>query len=371
MKRVFALLLALCAVFCLFSCSEQKEDGVPEGMAVCRNAFLDLRVFYPENWSVSENGESVKLTSAEQNSLESQMSAEDVTDGAAILPSNVGNVSVYRIREDVEDLKSYAEGEWRASFSASFVFDPAVSEGKIGQDPSYTVNYHFASKGGEVLYRFSQTLVLHKGSVYALAFSATPELYDLLRPSFSDICKSIVFEEIAEEDNTALSSPVDATVPEDAAKISEREGMKALTNKGVPYILYYPEGEVWQVAADTGYLALRAESGASVSVVRGDAYAAQIQTPEDYLDRQYYPSFDALYGTHTELSRKELAREDSVFGIEVTFTAVIEGEEFTFVQALYMKQGYLYTLLYTAKSAEYETYLPAVELMISNFTFKA
>lgn len=371
MKQILSLVLAiLMCAFALVSCSEEGDDGVPDGMARVRSAHLDLQLFYPENWTVSENDTHIRLVSAEQNSLEKQMAASDVTDGAAVLPSNIGNVSVHRIREGVEDLKAYAEGEWRESFSDSFVFEPEVDEHKLGQDPTYTAKYHFASKEGVVLYRFSQTLVLHKGSVYAILFTATPELFDILTTSVSDIRKSLLFEDVSDEENTPLSVAADETVAEDADKIPTKEGLLALTNKGVPFILYYPENASFQVWKNTGFLAIRAEDGASVSVVRGDAYAAQIQNPTDYLDRQYYPSFDALYGSHVELSR-EVVEHEGAYVVKAVFQATVEGEEFTFLQTLYMRQGYLYNLLYTAKSADYQTHLPAVETMIREFAFKA
>lgn len=372
MKRIFSLLFA--CLFCVLTfvgCANEGESDVPAGMARVKNSALSLWLFYPETWTVAENGEFLKLVSQEQNSLEGQMSASDVTDGGAVLPSNIGNVALYRIQEDVQDLKAYAEGKWREGFSSRFVFDPAVEERLLGSDETYTVKYHFAAESGEALYRFSQTLILHDGAVYALVFTATPELFDILEDSFRDISKSVTFEEVPQEENSPLSTPADPTVAEDAERIPQKEGLVPLTNKGVEFILYYPQNDVWQVEVDSGFLALKAECGATVSVVRGDAYAARIQTPEDYLDRQYYPMFDALYAGHTETARKSETRDDGVYLLRAEFDAVIEGEDFSFVQVLYMKHGYIYTLLFTAKSADYASLLADVDAMIASFEIKA
>lgn len=368
MKRLLALLLAL--AFCLLSlcaCAGGGEEDVPSGMLRARSAELDLWLFYPEAWLVAENNQVLKLISAEQNSLENQTSA--VTDGGAVLPSNVANVTVCRMAEGVSDLEEYATGEFRLGFSEKFVFQETADLRKHGKDDGYTIRYHLAgSEQGKILYQFTTTLILHDGQVYAMTFTAVPELYELMETTVSDMRRSITFEKVSEEANTPLTAPPSETVPESADKIVQKEGLSALTNAGVNFILYYPS-ERWSVTMDSGFLAIRTESGASVSVVRGDAFSAQVQSPKDYVDQYYYPSFDALYGSHEELSRKETQREDAHL-TEVTYQAEIEGESYTFVQALYFRGGYLYTLLYTAKTAEFDTYLGDVNTMIAEFTLK-
>lgn len=371
MKRLLSLILAL--IFCAFplvSCSEEGESDVPAGMARAKSAALDLWLFYPESWSITENEQTLRLVSAEQSSLEGQMSAADVTDGAAVLPSNIGNVSVCRLKDGVEDLKAFAEGEWRENFSEKFVFDEKVDERKLGQDPTYTAFYHLAaSKEDKILYRFSQTLILHKGTVFALTFTATPELYDILEEAVGEIRSSVTFTEIAEADNTPLRTTADPVVKEDAEKFVQKEGLTALTNKGVEFVLYYPS-EGWTVVTDSGYLAIANEDGASVSVVKGDAYAAQIQTPTDYLEKYYYPTFDALYGTHKELSRREVTDRADAWLLEATYSATVGGEDYTFLQALYFRNGYIYTLLYTAKTELFDAHLAEAETMVREFTLK-
>lgn len=370
MKKLFSLILAiLCLSLPLVSCSNEQESDVPAGMARAKNAAMDLWVFYPENWTVAENGEQLKLVSAEQNSLENQMSAEDLTDAGAVLPSNIANVSITRLAEDVEDLKAYSTQAW-GRFDAHFVFDAAVEEKNLGADDTITRTYHYASVEGKVLYRFSQTFVLHAGTVYAVTFTATDSLFELLSESAKEIRKSLTFEKVEEADNTPLSAAADETVEEDEARVPAKDGLVALTNAGVEYILYYPASSGFATAVSSGFLALRHTDGATVSVVRGDAFAAQIQTPAAYLDTQYYPSFDALYGKHTETAREQVKRDDCAL-LTVRYDATVDGEAYSFYHALYMRQGYIYTLLYTAKAADFDTHFSAVQTMVSEFEFKA
>ncbi len=362
-KTISLLLLFLLVLPLLAACGEEAPSDIPDGMARAKNDAMDLWVFYPETWSVAENADVLKLTSAEQNSLEGQMTAGDVTDGAAVLPSNIANVTVVALEETAEDPEAFLDA-WKRGFADTFVFDETVEKKKLGADETRSFTYRLVGSGEDALYFFRQTLVFHRGQIYAVTFSATPELYELLLSSAETIVNSLTFEKVSAEENSPLSDPADATVKGEA--LPEKDGLVALTNAGVDFVLYYPE-KGWTPTADTGFLAVRAEDGATVSVVRGDAYAASIQTPEQYLEEQYYPSFDALYGAHKELSREaELRAED--YCLTVSYESEIGGETYVFFQAIYLRQGYLYTLLYTAKSADYEAHLAEVQKMADAFS---
>ncbi len=372
MKKTISLILVMILVALpLLSCSKDMDPDAPEGMLTARSAELDLRVFYPENWSITENGKQLKIVSAEQMSLEGQLNSADVTDGKAILPSNVANVIVHLLKRDVSDLETYAEGEYLESFNERYVFDPEVySKPTSTGDARRIYTYRLIGDNETVLYRFSQMLVLHDECVYAVTFTATNELYELLLSDARDVMESLVFDEISEEDASALTTAVDAAKKEN--EIPQKDGFYALSNDGVDFILYYPKEAGWKIAADTGYLALEQESGASVSVARGDGVGVRIGSLEEYLDEYHFPSVDALLGSHTEAEDARVfeEREDALL-CRTTYSACAEGEEYTFHLALfYRKSGYIYTLLYTAKTAEYQAYLPSVETMIDEIVFE-
>lgn len=353
MKRVFCLILCILCLYGLCACA-RGEEGVPEGKLRARSAELDLYVFYPNTWTVEQNDSCLKLVSAEEKAL--------LTEGAALSANRppLANVTIMRLHADPvpDSIAAYAAQGYRQAFGEAYRFEGDPEIGVTGGVESYTFTYRKLS-GEEVEYCFRQCVLLHGGSLWALTYTATPSLFESFLEDAKALMQSLTFEASESDDVPSRAQNSDTETPP--------EGYRIATNDGVHFKLCYPE-RGWEVVQDTGIITLRAHDRATVSVSTFWS-GADINSLEQYADERYYPDFDALYGAHTELSRSADS-PDGVARLTLSYTAVIEGENFTFLQAMYARAGYIYTVLYTAKSAAFETHLSEVEDMLTRFKFK-
>ncbi len=154
------------------------------------------------------------------------------------------------------------------------------------------------------------------------------------------------------------------------------EGFLLAQNEGADYYFYYPEN--WLLdRTDAGmtstFVSETDFSNVSVTAFTfSGQYTSLEQYAEEYYLKQFTDNFNNLEVERNQdgsLKRSHLKideRDAVVFQYKATFA----GEEYTFRAWLISDSGYVYTVLYTAKTEVYETHLPYAERIAENIRFK-
>ena len=154
------------------------------------------------------------------------------------------------------------------------------------------------------------------------------------------------------------------------------EGFLLAENEGADYYFYYPE--TWLLdRTDAGmtsaFVSETDFSNVSVTAftVSGQ-YTSLEQYAREYYLKQFSDNFNNLepeYNQDGSLKRNNLKIDDRD-AVTFQYKATFAGEEYSFRAWLISDSGYVYTVLYTAKSDVYENHLSYAELIAENIRFK-
>ena len=110
----------------------------------------------------------------------------------------------------------------------------------------------------------------------------------------------------------------------------------------------------------------------TVKYVVSGQYTSLEQYAREYYLKQFSDNFNNLepeYNQDGSLKRNNLKIDDRD-AVTFQYKATFAGEEYSFRAWLISDSGYVYTVLYTAKSDVYENHLSYAELIAENIRFK-
>ena len=154
------------------------------------------------------------------------------------------------------------------------------------------------------------------------------------------------------------------------------EGFLLAENEGADYYFYYPE--TWLLdRADAGMTSAFVSEN-DFSNVSVTAFTASMQYPsleqyaEEYYLKQFTDNFQNLTVDRNQDGslKKSVLKIDECDAISFRYHAVFSGEEYSFRAWLISYNGYVYTVLYTAKTAVFDTNLPMAEKIAEFIRFR-
>ncbi|MBR4287899.1 MAG: hypothetical protein IKT50_00500 [Clostridia bacterium] len=141
------------------------------------------------------------------------------------------------------------------------------------------------------------------------------------------------------------------------------EGFLLAENKGADYLFYYPE--TWLLDRHDAGMTSAYVSETDYSNVSVTAFTASLEYPDlvSYVENYYFKQFEDNFQNLTVEKNQDGSLKRSVLKIDgcdavaVNYTAAFGGENYAFRAWFVSYNGYIYTVLYTAKEAAFDANL--------------
>ena len=366
MKKLAALLLCLCTLVSLASCSAGDKTEIPEGMQIASAAGADYYLYVPTTWNVNThygvsgayfNLNNLSTVSVEKYRHTDELTAEMAASGLNGDSSASERILWYRNAYCEPALKRVAQSY--ADITAEAQIEPMTT-----LDGANAMQYRIkANVNGTAIY-WHQLIAERGGAFYVFTFSVREDLLTMLWDDVSRMLTEFKFSD------TPYS-------PEELAKTIDKnanapEGMKLASTKEVLYRFYVPLA--WTV--DTNSRIFAAYCGAdraSVSVVPympdGDVanvselFAKTEKELASIVDEGGYELIESESGVECMLGgRKALAYR---------YRLTINGRTYEYYQVISTHKTMFYSLTFTAPSETvYNEHFPEVQKIISAFEFR-
>ncbi|MBR2616331.1 MAG: hypothetical protein IKC69_06615 [Clostridia bacterium] len=153
------------------------------------------------------------------------------------------------------------------------------------------------------------------------------------------------------------------------------EGFLLYENEDADYYFYYPEGWI-KNRGDAGETSVYvSETDFSSVSVNAFTFSSEYASLTDYAERFYVPELEKHFSSvkvdyNQDGSLKtSVLKIDDCDAISFSYSATL-GEEYSFRVWFISYNGYLYSVLYTAKAELYDTNFNAAEQIALNIQFK-
>lgn len=154
------------------------------------------------------------------------------------------------------------------------------------------------------------------------------------------------------------------------------EGFLLAENEGADYYFYYPE--TWLLdRADAGmtsaYVSEVDFSNVSVTAMTAsEEYQGLPEYAEEYYLKQFTDNFQNLEVERNQdgTLKRSVLKIDDCDAIAFGYSAVFGGENYRFRSWLISYNGYIYTVLYTAKAEQYDANFDLAEKIATSIQFK-
>ncbi len=154
------------------------------------------------------------------------------------------------------------------------------------------------------------------------------------------------------------------------------EGFLLAENPGADYYFYYPE--TWLLdRADAGmtsaYVSEMDFSNVSVTAfTASNEYRTLPEYAQEFYLKQFTDNFQNLEVERNQdgTLKRSVLKIDECEAIAFQYSAVFGGEDYSFRTWLISYNGYIYTVLYTAKADRFEANLALAEQIAMNIRFK-
>lgn len=368
MKKTAAILLCLCMLLGMVSCSTGSEDNIPEGMQIASCAGADYYLYVPTSWNLNTSyGVS----------------------GAYFSLDTLSNVSVQKY-EQTEALKAemLADGtetsgdriEWYfTNYCRPMLESASMKDSYVIRNEALGISYE-TTLGGEnarqyriQTYYNGQTIQMlqvvaeRKGAFYVFTFMAADtaemSLYDSLWTAVEAMIYYFEFTDTPyyPEEYSKEIDP-DAEAP---------EGMKLASNKEVAYLFYVPTD--WTLDQyQRVFAAYCSDCRASVSIV---PYMLDNDVASMSIDEFFAAAKADLESVGTvEMLTAEPNKEAKLGGVPAyayRYRLTMDGKSYEYYQVIAPYKGMFYSLTYTAPDqATYTEHLGEVKQIISVFEFR-
>ena len=334
MKRLALVLTAVTLALALCACAAEGTANLTE----YENAYAGYKFSVEKDWA--------SYTYPETSDVRFQS------------PQDNNGVSAAAFTVGVRDLGGSGAEAYlaatRADISARFA-EAVITDITLGGEKAFRAEY--AASVGGLEKSFIYVCGANAAGGYFLEFVSSKDDLNTYVTAFDNVLGSFAFTE--RKPNETPSATVDYS------------GGRAESVNG-DYSFEYPSG--WGVVRSDGMLAVAARgSGASVSVsvfalpVEKSSYGAY-----DYW-KEYSEELATVLPGFTVTKEFEKADEPRLGGVVAArkeYSATIDGAEYRYIQIICIYKGYVYSMLFTSDTAEYEAFSPALEDMISSFRFE-
>ncbi len=144
-------------------------------------------------------------------------------------------------------------------------------------------------------------------------------------------------------------------------------GFSVTENQFVDYTFEYPED--WKLIRNDGMIAIKPDNdnvSLSCTIFEPDNPSMLVN---EYWDG-YFKTYKETFGDKVEVVSEEETVLHDVPAKDITYTSEIVGESYTFNQVVAIRNGTVYTLTYTAKPDDFDTYKSALTHAVTSFRFK-
>ncbi|MFA6730099.1 MAG: hypothetical protein WCR95_03805 [Eubacteriales bacterium] len=208
-----------------------------------------------------------------------------------------------------------------------------------------------ASVGGEE-YKYAQVFCIKDNIVYNILLTSGAEGFKNYIDCFEKVIETFEFIPI---------------VP-DTGESKQSGGRAASLNKD--YYFDYSRG--WAEVSGDGMIAVKPENGlATISVQAFSLPSAKASYGVyDYWE-EYEKELVSAYPGYT-LTKEFKDKEPVVGGVVASrkeYTIEMSGETYRYIQVICIKEGYVFSILFTSDDSEYEEYSPEFENTLKTFKF--
>lgn len=170
--------------------------------------------------------------------------------------------------------------------------------------------------------------------------------------------------------------PLAACSQKDEGGIEPPSGFVLAENENTDYYFFYPS--TWTLDRNDAGMTSAFVSEVDYSNVSVTAFTASAEYPSlaDYAEHYYFKQFEDNFQS-LEIERnqdkslkKSVLKIDSADAIAVNYKANFAGEEYSFRAWMISYNGYIYTVLYTAKTAQFEAHLDEATVIAENLKFR-
>lgn len=328
-KLLISLVIAIACVSLLAACS---DDGVPDGMFSATLEGEPFILYVPEDWS---DNRASGISSAHY--------------GLNVIAS----ARYYALEEDTTTLDAYV-AKYLEECTAQYPdFSFTRKDAKLGKDvPAARIEFDF-STAEDATTKAIHYFALNGEDAIVLSFYCKSSDFSNYAETFEEIRSEFVLtEKVIRNDNET-----DKKTP---------EGMKIASGDDHNYVFYAPSEWITDLSDDHSY-AYYPESGKpNVSVT---AYTPdEAMTLEEYLelcDEDYKKNL--LGYEFIERSDCKIFDMDAV---RYTYKVVYGGSELRVMQTVFLYDGLLYSITYTAHADRFDAHLPDVEKMLDEFRIR-
>ena len=163
MKKLIALVLALCAMLALVSCGG-NDTTVPDGYKLASNSELcSYSLFVPETWI------------AQSDRTDYTIAAVSSTDSCSVSMANIEGDNLYGVTT-VADYWEHCKTQY--TFLGDFAVSEEGTQVAFGADGHQGWRYRFTGTYNGTTYAYMQVFVIARDAFYCFTYTATAEDYD-------------------------------------------------------------------------------------------------------------------------------------------------------------------------------------------------
>ncbi|MBQ8174315.1 MAG: hypothetical protein IJ009_02815 [Clostridia bacterium] len=342
-EAALCLALLLCLSLLLSACSgEADENGVsvPNGMQNAASSEASYYMFVPTGWIAEPFGENTMVTVSAYSSV---------------------SLSLTSFESEKEPAVYWEES--RADFERVLTdFRLEEAGEKTTMDGLGALRYRFFGKyEGETEYGFMQCMAKKDGRLYVLTYTASAEEFAEYEKSVDGILSYFKFK----SGGMAESLPIEITE-------GAPEGMKQISRNDIhEYRFFVPVS--WKTARQDGLVSAYVSEQDKTSVsVTGNYPPTGVSSIADYFASMESDRTNML-ADYRLISGSETTDEVDVAGLRgarYVYEGKNGGVEYRICQIFFVRGSNIYTLTYTATTADYDTHYAAFESILSALTFE-
>lgn len=337
MKR-FALILTVLALLLLCACSQSGSSNVE----TYENAYGGYKFNIERDWEYIDLMQGIPAYG--QDVYIAYQSPADKNGVSAAV------VTVETIEGDVAD---YVINSLDEASKELKITDRKTSDISLGGAPARRVEYNIEVAG----VKKSACLVCcaHDGYTYVVRFYANDGTYSTYLPVYEAALSSFEF--------TPRTAPETASAPDySGGTLESADG---------DYSFVCPAG--WGVIKNDGMpVVAPKDAGVSVSVTAFSLPDEKLSYGAYDYWKEYAEELRSVLDGFTVTKEYEKEDEPKLGGVVAArkeYSATLDGAVYKYIQVICIRNGYVYSVLFTSDAAEYDTYAPAFDGIVSSFRF--
>lgn len=359
MKKAAAVLLCLCMMLGLVSCSVDKNGDVPDGMQIASVAGADYLLYVPTTWNLNTyygiSGAYFNLTNL------SNVSVEKYAQTDALL----AEMQQAQISDDAS-----ARIAWYYKNYCRPMLDQLALSGSVSDEDQGSVT----TLGGANAMQFRvkatingvastqhQVIAEKNNTFYVFTFSVTNDLYEMLWADVASMLTEFEFIDEPYQPEAGKSIDADSEAP---------TGMKLASNDEVAYRFYVPTS--WKINQhERVFSAYVEDDRANISVVPYMPDAESMSIAE--FSKMTKDKLIEIVGEdgYVVVAPEEERTLGGRVAVAHRYQLTIEGQTYEYLQVIAAYKSMIYSVTYTAPTQEiYDKHIAEVEQIIGAFAFR-